>query len=138
MVVCKEHVAVMRIDVPCALMSGQGEDRAGVAAARADVLTALKGAGSAEEFFALLDVAYDPKLLNVARLHILKRMGDYLNDERLDEVPADIAAARCKAVLERAYADFTASSPLKERVFKVLKAEDPEAKPFVPLDTLLK
>ena len=49
-------------------------------------------------------------------------------------------AERCRTVLERAYADFVASSPIDERVFKVLKdavAPQPKKAPtFVQLGTL--
>jgi nitrogenase-stabilizing/protective protein len=81
----------------------------------------LKHLSAAEEFFQLLEVPYDPAVLNVARLHILRRMGEYLRRDGL--VDADDAAARalCRAHLERAYTDFVQSSPLNERVFKVLK-----------------
>ena len=106
----------------------------------ADIFGQLQRAGSAEEFFELLGVAYDPKVVNVARLHILKRMGQYLAGEDFDGLRGDEVAVRCKAVLERAYADFLSSSPLGERVFKVLKdAVEPKALPrpaFVPLDAL--
>ncbi|RED36272.1 nitrogenase-stabilizing/protective protein [Rhodopseudomonas thermotolerans] len=106
----------------------------------ADIVARLQRAGSAEEFFELLGVEYDPKLLNVARLHILRRMGQYLAGEDLEHLPGDEAAARCKAVLERAYADFVASSPLDQRVFKVLKdavaPKAPKRPAFVPLDAL--
>jgi nitrogenase-stabilizing/protective protein len=108
--------------------------------ASADIIGQLQRAGSAEEFFQLLGVAYDPKLLNVARLHILRRMGQYLAGEDLAGLPGDEAAARCKAVLERAYADFVASSPLDQRVFKVLKdavaPKVPRKAAFVSLDAL--
>ena len=104
------------------------------------MLAALKKAGSAEEFFALLGVAYDPKVLNVARLHILKRMSEHLADSELDGLPAQAAQARLHDALTRAYADFVASSPIAERVFKVhkdaVKPKAEPAKPFVPLTTL--
>lgn len=102
------------------------------------VLAMLKSAGSAEDFFALLGVPYDPKILQVARLHILKRMSEYLADDDIDRLPDPVLAARCKSVLERAYEDFVNSTPLKERVFKVLKqaVAPPEPEPFVPLDRL--
>ncbi|ALK10048.1 nitrogenase stabilizing/protective protein NifW [Blastochloris viridis] len=105
-----------------------------------DVMTKLRSAGSAEEFFALLQLDYDPKVLNVARLHILKRMGEYLVGEDIDGLPAPIAAARCRAVLERAYEEFLTTTPLEARVFKVLKTavEPPKPPAFVPFDALLK
>jgi len=109
-------------------------------AAQGDILARLKAASSAEDFFTLLGVPYDAKVVNVARLHILKRMGQYLAREDFADVPEDIIAERCKATLERAYADFVASSPIEERVFKVLKEAVAPPKPanFVPLDALFK
>ncbi|MDC7788406.1 nitrogenase stabilizing/protective protein NifW [Rhodoplanes sp. TEM] len=103
-----------------------------------DALARLKAAGSAEEFFQILGVAYDPQVVNVARLHILKRMGEYLGGDELDGIPEPIAVARCQSVLSRAYEEFVASSPLEQRVFKVLKeAVEPKApKNFVPFDDL--
>ena len=91
-----------------------------------DIARRLKSLSSAEDFFATLGVAYDESLLRVARLHILKRMGEYLGGDELEGLPDAIAAARAKSVLERAYADFEASSPLAQRVFKVLKDRDPD------------
>jgi nitrogenase-stabilizing/protective protein len=111
------------------------------ASARQSILDRLKAASSAEDFFTLLGVAYDPRVVNVARLHILKKMGQYLASEDLDGVSDEVGIARCKAVLERAYEDFVRSSPLEHRVFKVLQdavAPKQTSKPanFVPIDTL--
>jgi nitrogenase-stabilizing/protective protein len=105
-----------------------------------DILDKLKASSSAEDIFALLGVGYDPKVMNVARLHILKRMGEYLACEDLADIHDSIVAARCKAVLERAYEDFVTSPPLQHRVFKVLKSAVAPSKPanFVPFDALLK
>jgi nitrogenase-stabilizing/protective protein len=104
------------------------------------ILAQLNQASSAEEFFALLGVDYDPKIVNVARLHILRRMGQYLAGEAFTGATDEAVAERCRAVLERAYADFVASSPIDERVFKVLKdavAPQPKRAPtFVQLGTL--
>lgn len=94
------------------------------------ILDKLSKASSAEDFFALLGVDYDPKLVNVARLHILRRMGQYLAAEDFAGATEASVAERCKAVLEQAYADFVKSSPIDQRVFKVLKdAVAPSTKP---------
>ena len=104
------------------------------------ILAQLNEASAAEDFFALLGVEYDPKLVNVARLHILRRMGQYLAGEDFAGAPDADIAERCKAVLERAYADFVASSPIDQRVFKVLKdavAPQPKTAPtLMQLGTL--
>ncbi|MGX5844536.1 nitrogenase stabilizing/protective protein NifW [Mesorhizobium sp. ArgA1] len=108
-----------------------------------DILTRLKGLSAAEEFFVALGAFYDPKVLNVSRLHIMKRMGQYLAEEDFSGLTDQVIAARARATLERAYEDFATSSPLKQRVFKVLKDRDPNrpATPglaFVPFDSVLK
>ena len=63
--------------------------------------TELKGASSAEDFFALLQVDYDAKVINVARLHILKRMSEYLATEDFVDCPTvslrRVARRRCTA-----------------------------------------
>jgi nitrogenase-stabilizing/protective protein len=108
------------------------------AMAQAGILAKLRAASSAEDFFTLLGVDYDEKVVNVARLHILRRMGQYLASEDLNAVPESVAAERCKGFLQRAYADFVTSSPIEERVFKVLKEAVAPRLPdnFVPLEAL--
>eukprot|EP01037_Dinobryon_pediforme_P034288 gene34288-40130_t len=91
-----------------------------------DILNRLKALSAAEDFFSALNVTYDAKVLNVSRLHILKRMGQYLATEDFDGLPDRVIAARARATLQRAYDDFEQSSPLKQRVFKVLKDNDPD------------
>lgn len=104
------------------------------------ILERLSRASSAEDFFTLLGVDFDPAIVNVARLHILRRMGQYLAAEQFDDAPDHIVAERCRDVLARAYADFVKSSPINERVFKVHKdavAPPSPAKPvLVQLGTL--
>jgi nitrogenase-stabilizing/protective protein len=96
-----------------------------------NILDRLTRLSSAEDFFAALGVAYDEAVLRVARLHILKRMGQYLRSGGLEGLPDSVAAARARATLQRAYADFERSSPLAERVFQVLKDHDP-SRPVAP------
>jgi len=96
----------------------------------------------AEQFFVYLGVPFDPKVLNVARLHILRRMGERLAGDRSGDAADDESArSSYRAHLQAAYDDFVARSPLQERVFKVLKdavKERPKEKgaPFVPLSAL--
>jgi len=97
------------------------------------VLEQLAKLSSAEDFFHFLEVPYDPAVLRVARLHILRRMGDNLR-----EAPAEHDEARTRgyfrAHLERAYRTFLNSSPIQERVFKVHKdAVRAGASPLVKL-----
>lgn len=105
-----------------------------------NVLEQLNKASAAEDFFKLLEVDYDPKVLNVARLHILRRMGQYLVSEDFTGASNEDVAQRCKGFLAQAYEDFVTSSPLDQRVFKVLKdavkPAAPAPKPFVSLTTL--
>ncbi|MFB9267570.1 nitrogenase stabilizing/protective protein NifW [Bradyrhizobium erythrophlei] len=109
------------------------------ARATAGILDRLNKASSAEDFFALLGVDYDPKIVNVARLHILKRMGQYLAEEQFTGAAEVEVTARCRAILERSYAEFVVSAPIDQRVFKVLKdavAEPKKPAAFVPLSAL--
>jgi nitrogenase-stabilizing/protective protein len=97
------------------------------------VLDQLSRLSSAEEFFQFLEVPYDPAVLQVARLHILRRMGDYLRQCPLD-TDEDKVRATFRTDLERAYLDFVHSTPLNERVFKVLQdAVRPKKRNLVPL-----
>jgi nitrogenase-stabilizing/protective protein len=103
-----------------------------------NVLDQLGTLSTAEDFFHFLDIAYDPAVLDVVRLHILKRMGDYLRENKsaLAEADEQTARALCRAHLERAYRDFVESTPLEQRVFKVLKdAVTPSLTPLVQLST---
>ena len=104
------------------------------------ILDQLRALSAAEDFFAVLEVPYDPAVLSVSRLHILRRMGAYLRAEDLDGAGEDAARAAARAALAQAYGDFLASSPIAERVFKVhqdaVKPARPAPKPFVSLEAL--
>ena len=84
------------------------------------VLEQLSKLSSAEDFFRFLDLPFDPLVLNVARLHILRRMGDNLSQAAYEPDEAK-ARAYFREHLECAYQDFVRSSPINERVFKVHK-----------------
>lgn len=104
------------------------------------ILDELGQLSAAEEFFVALDLPYDPKVVNVARLHILRRMGEYLRRDEFAGFDEAALRASCRAHLEKAYGDFVRSTPIEERVFKVhkdaIKRPAPPKKPFVPLASL--
>ncbi len=98
----------------------------------------LRSLSAAAEIFAYLEVPDEPAVIRVARLHILRRMGDYLRKEPPTGLAETEIRERCRSFLESAYADFVKSSPLEERVFKVLKdaVKPKRSGAFVPLDSL--
>ena len=101
------------------------------------ILDQLRSLSSAEDFFALLDVPCDPAVLNIARLHILRRMGEYLRKNAPDESDQESARALCRAQLRQACNDFVESTPLEQRVFKVLKeAVAPPSAPLVQISSV--
>ncbi|WP_234054077.1 MULTISPECIES: nitrogenase stabilizing/protective protein NifW [unclassified Xanthobacter] len=107
------------------------------------VLDTLKSLSSAEEFFTTLKVDYQPEVLQVLRLHILRRMGQYLVSADFEGKNDEEIFAAAQTMLAQAYEDFIKSNPMAERVFKVLKEHDPNRavepgpKPaFVPLTSL--
>jgi len=77
---------------------------------------------AAEEFFGFLGVDYDPAIVNVNRLHILKRFQQYLRAVPvLPEMCDDEARAFCRQLLAQAYQDFVRSNAVTEKVFKVFQ-----------------
>ncbi len=93
------------------------------------VVEKLKSLHSAEEFFETLQVEYQPEVLQVLRLHILRRMGQYLVSADFDGMGDEDIFKAAQQMLAQAYADFIRSNPMAERVFKVLKEHDPNRPP---------
>ena len=80
---------------------------------------------AAEEFFQFLAVPYEPSVVRVNRLHILKRFQQYLRTTpELKGLDHDPLYARCQELLARAYQDFVRSTPAQEKVFKVFQDMD--------------
>ena len=91
-----------------------------------ETLDALRALSSAEEFFDFFALTYDPAVLQVNRLHILKRFNQYLRSSSpvVTELPAEAQFPHCRALLLRAYQDFIRSTPAQEKVFKVFQDAD--------------
>ncbi len=96
----------------------------------------LESLSAAEDIFAFFGVAYDERVLQVARLHILKRLSQYLREMSLEPLGDDELFQEIRGHLERAYADFVESSPREQRVFEALERRAREARGFVGIDEL--
>lgn len=99
---------------------------------------ALQELVSAEDFLEFFEIPFEPRVVQVNRLHILQRFHDYLARQAPDMLP-DEAARRIvyRRWLERAYQDFVASDALTEKVFKVfhtVASPGGGSVSFVPLD----
>jgi len=95
------------------------------------LLDSLSKLSAAEQFFEALEVAFDQQVVNVSRLHILKRFNRLLDMESLRGLDEGAARTACRHALETAYAEFADGKG--EKTFKVFQ----EAKQgFVPLSAL--
>jgi nitrogenase-stabilizing/protective protein len=83
------------------------------------IVDELRGASSAEDFFRLLEVPFDPLVIAPARLHILRRMGQSLAATPVEGLEEPAARAQLRAALLEAYQAFLTSTPLEQRLFKV-------------------
>jgi nitrogenase-stabilizing/protective protein len=90
---------------------------------------------SAEDFLEYFDIAYDPRVVQVNRLHILQRFHDYLR--QYGDLPSDPEAKQTlyRQQLRTAYNDFVTSDAQTEKVFRVFHRRDPQVA-FVSLDSL--
>jgi nitrogenase-stabilizing/protective protein len=98
-------------------------------------LQQLKALSSAEDFLQFFGVPFDPSVVNVSRLHILKRFFQYLRQENdLPQSDELQMFTTYRKLLARAYGDFVKSTPAQEKVFKVF--QDVDGKQHVSLDSL--
>jgi nitrogenase-stabilizing/protective protein len=98
-------------------------------------LRQLKALSSAEDFMQYFGVPFDQKVVNVSRLHILKRFFQYIRQENLLVQTDELKLYTLyREQLVKAYADFVKSTPAQEKVFKVF--QDVGGKQHVTLDSL--
>lgn len=101
------------------------------------VLDHINGLSSAEDIFTYLLMPYEQEVLNVSRLHIMKRFGGYLRDFSFEGMDEHTTFLEARALLKTAYGDFVTSTPLQEKVFKVFRDEEAKLKArFVGIDTI--
>lgn len=95
----------------------------------------LKALSSAEDFLHYFGVPFDQSVVNVNRLHILKRFFQYIRQQNLHAKTQELELfAVYREQLLKAYADFVRSTPAQEKVFKVF--QDTHGKQHVTLDSL--
>lgn len=85
----------------------------------------LRQLSAAEDFLQFFGVPHDMAVVNVSRLHILKRFYQYIRQE--EQLPQDNEQAlyQCyRGLLIKAYGDFVKSTPAQEKVFKVFQDTD--------------
>ncbi|GAB3437434.1 nitrogenase-stabilizing/protective protein NifW [Insolitispirillum peregrinum] len=99
-----------------------------------EFLQQMASLSSAEDFFKALDVPYDEHVVRVNRLHILKRLHDYLGRETLTGLSDAALKALYQDKLAQAHADFVSSDAVTERVFKVFQQVKGQA--FIGLDAI--
>jgi nitrogenase-stabilizing/protective protein len=98
-------------------------------------LQQLKALSSAEDFLQFFGVPFDQHVVNVSRLHILKRFFQYLRQQNLQTPDDELRMFTAyRQQLARAYADFVSSTPAQEKVFKVF--QDTNGRQHVSLDSL--
>ena len=98
-------------------------------------LQQLKELSSAEDFLQYFGVPFDQKVVNVSRLHILKRFFQYIRQQNLLVQSDELEFfTEYREQLVKAYADFVTSTPAQEKVFKVF--QDTNGRQHVSLDSL--
>ncbi len=94
-------------------------------------LDAFRRAGTAEEYFAALGITYDPRVLAVSRLHILRHFGAQAAQIEPEHAGGAGAAtdetvlAAYRRALQSSYDAFTSAGALDHRLFKVLRDHAP-------------
>ncbi len=98
-------------------------------------LLKLKELSSAEDFLHYFGVPFEQAVVNVSRLHILKRFFQYIRQANLQSASNEMELYTAyRAQLVKAYADFVKSTPAQEKVFKVF--QDTAGRQHVSLDNL--
>ncbi|MEH2454665.1 nitrogenase-stabilizing/protective protein NifW [Nostoc sp.] len=75
----------------------------------------------AEEFFQFFNMSYDSEVVNVNRLHILKKFSQYIKE--IDDQSLDLSQEerlnQYFLALQKAYQVFIESTPHEQKLFKV-------------------
>jgi nitrogenase-stabilizing/protective protein len=75
----------------------------------------------AEEFFHFFNLPYNQEIVNVNRLHILKKFSQYMAevDDHTPDLSTEERLAQYSLALQKAYDVFLESTPHEQKLFKV-------------------
>lgn len=74
----------------------------------------------AEEYFEFFGLTYDPKVVNINRLHILRKFSQFVQEVDKNQSEAEILAAYSQQ-LRNAYDLFLTSNSVEQKLFKVFQ-----------------
>ncbi len=83
-------------------------------------LTKFNQLKDAEEYFQFFGLPYDPKVVNVNRLHILRKFSQLVQDED-KSLPEAQRLGYYRQALQTAYDLFLTSTSVEQRLFKVFQ-----------------
>lgn len=72
----------------------------------------------AEEYFHFFGIEYDPHIVNVNRLHILRKFSKFIQDVDSSQPDPEVLAAYAES-LQSAYSVFLTSTSVEQKLFKV-------------------
>ncbi|MDX2099451.1 MAG: nitrogenase-stabilizing/protective protein NifW [Leptolyngbyaceae cyanobacterium bins.59] len=86
-------------------------------------VTEFKQLVNAEDYFIFFNLPYDPQIVNVNRLHILKKFSNAVKeiDAEFAGVEDEEKLARYERALQNAYEVFLSSTGVEQKLFKVFK-----------------
>jgi nitrogenase-stabilizing/protective protein len=77
----------------------------------------------AEEYLEFFGLNYDPRIVNVNRLHILKKFSQFIRENNIDaaSLANETTFTQTRDALANAYHLFTTSTSVEQKLFKVFQ-----------------
>jgi nitrogenase-stabilizing/protective protein len=92
-----------------------------------DLLKTIEKLVNAEDYLKFFGISYDPKVVHVNRLHILKKFALYKDeiDRSQSQPSSETRLTDYKNAMQKAYETFLKSTAPEERLFKVFQQPPP-------------
>lgn len=75
----------------------------------------------AEQYFEFFDLPYEPKVVSVNRLHILRKFSTLMEEVEAKTIDEGETLEGLRSALSQAYSTFLTSSSVDEKLFKVFQ-----------------